>query len=138
MAAEITHVAVKIGETVWALPAPARHHHVLWAIYGATGDVKAAHGVQGFLDATGAFLTREETFARTGKGRGKWTFSEDLWDSPPSVGAALSPFAAAEEYDALKAENERLREALTAIRRLSEPVAAEIARAALAGEKGEK
>jgi hypothetical protein len=44
----------------------------------------------------------------------------------------------AAEVRRLRAENERLREMLGAITRLREPVAAEIARAALAGEEGEK
>ena len=74
----IVAAAVKYGNKVFALPAPARHHNVMWyAIeqYGSrekmyeklvTPEVHAAGGlgfeVQGFIDHEEGFVNRERAF----------------------------------------------------------------------------
>lgn len=81
---QITHVALKDGKKVYALPAPNRHHHVIGMIGGTHGQE-----VQGFLDANGTFLNRKQAFVvaqmtgqlnrNPGGYQGPELFSEDLW-----------------------------------------------------------
>ena len=82
----IIAAAVIFDEEVWHLPAPARHHHVLWAIDQVhPGRAIEAH-VQGFLTNTGRFVEREQA-ARIASMAGQveklsappHLFSEDLW-----------------------------------------------------------
>lgn len=83
----ITHVAIKRGVKVYSLPAPNRHHHVLWEM--PLPCFNDEDGVQGFLDDTGAFLTRREAYRavvdtpqfkrKPGGYDGPELFSEDLW-----------------------------------------------------------
>jgi hypothetical protein len=89
----LTHVAVRWNDKVWALPAPARHHHILRAIKMVTGkDVDSLPSYpteddQGFLDASGRYLTRPQALVsaelnnqiRNGKIIGSVLTSEDLW-----------------------------------------------------------
>lgn len=84
----IKHVAVKIGETVHSLPRPNRHRN----IYDSLIDLPKQRGfilggIDGFLDADGNFMTREqglEYALSVGQIRApQWDenklFSEDLW-----------------------------------------------------------
>jgi hypothetical protein len=66
-------------EMVISMPRPARHHTILHALYAE--GMSPGHGehTQGFLNDSGEFVTREQAFALTGKGRNGQTFSEDLW-----------------------------------------------------------
>lgn len=98
----LTHVAIKSGGVVYALPAPHRHHHILWILSKRRGnegvpDVADEHLLtetpaegndsQGFLDETGAYLNRQEAYVRAkltgqiknGKIIGGVLTSEDLW-----------------------------------------------------------
>lgn len=83
---QITHVAIKVGNKVYSLPSPNRHHDVIRMI----GN-EADRGIQGFLDENNVFLTRKQAFCvaqetgqlnrRPGPGhyQGPELFSEDLW-----------------------------------------------------------
>lgn len=99
---KLTHVAIRSGGIVYSLPAPHRHHHILWILSKRRGnegapDVPDEHlfvetpspgmDSQGFLDAAGNYLTRKEAepvaFANGQVKRGKLIggplTSEDLW-----------------------------------------------------------
>jgi hypothetical protein len=83
---KITHVAIRQGGSVRALPSPWRHHHLILLISYDTGS--AVDGEQGFLVDGERFVTRQEALAialasgqvkdpeavRAGR-----LFSEDLW-----------------------------------------------------------
>ena len=58
----ITHVAVRFRGVTYSLPAPNRHHHVIMHIARVTGaETIDSHGEdQGFLDASGRYLTRKQ------------------------------------------------------------------------------
>lgn len=85
----ITGVAVKQGDVVWQLPCPNRHANVLWLIYDITGKVAEGYAdAQGFVDAAGNYLSREEALVRaraTDQLRddreviGNQLYSENLW-----------------------------------------------------------
>lgn len=100
--ARLTHVAIRQGGIVYSLPAPHRHHHILWILSKRRGnegapEVKDEHLLvekpeagmdsQGFLDADGNYLTRPEGLIRAqatgqikgGKIIGGTLTSEDLW-----------------------------------------------------------
>jgi len=86
----ITHVAIRFDGKTWSLPRPYRHHHIFRMIVtldsGCTG-VDSRGDDQGFLDASGCYLTRDqaEVSARMndqikgGKLIGGVLTSEDLW-----------------------------------------------------------
>lgn len=89
--ARITHVAIRHRGKVYSLPAPNRHHHVLWEMRDS-GIPRTELGdhEQGFVDESGAFLTRTHAFERAqetgqikprvpGNYEGPLLFSEDLW-----------------------------------------------------------
>lgn len=84
----IRHVAVKIGDVVHSLPKPNRHRNIydmLPNLPKQSGFIVG--GVDGFLDAKGRFLTREQALDYAiSVGQIKepqWDenklFSEDLW-----------------------------------------------------------
>jgi hypothetical protein len=86
----ITGVAIKFAGKVWSLPAPLRHHHVIRLIAESNGKGIDGPDVQGFIDASGAFLTRKQAFLRAyrtgqlkprqpGQYNGNELYSEDLW-----------------------------------------------------------
>lgn len=102
MTARLTHVAIRSGGVTYSLPAPHRHHHILWILAKRRGnegvpDVADEHLLnetrdggndsQGFLDADGQYLNRADGLIRaqaTGQiknGRiiGGVLTSEDLW-----------------------------------------------------------
>lgn len=58
----ITHVAIRVGDAIYALPAPNRHHHIIrWMVDEKGFDTVEAHGDdQGFVDADGHYLTRKQ------------------------------------------------------------------------------
>ena len=59
----ITHVAVRFRDQIWSLPRPLRHHHVFAVINSYSNDVigiDARGDDQGFLDASGRYLTRQQ------------------------------------------------------------------------------
>ena len=87
---KLTHVAIRFRGKVYSLPAPNRHHHVIWKIVRETGvdAVDAPEEDQGFLDESGTFLNRRqalvsaEMFGQIKKGaviRYGMLFSEDVW-----------------------------------------------------------
>ena len=99
---KLTHVAIISGGVEYSLPAPHRHHHILWILAKRRGnegvpDVADEHLLgevktagsdsQGFLDADGKYLNRKDGEVRavaTGQiknGRiiGGVLTSEDLW-----------------------------------------------------------
>lgn len=71
------------GETIYSLPAPKRHHHILHEFFGKVSlDVTD----QGFLTNSGRFVDRKEALSiaiSSGQIKsGNWPhrlFSEDLW-----------------------------------------------------------
>lgn len=88
--APLTHVAIRFRDKVWSLPRPYRHHHVIRMICWLDPDVDHVDGHgddQGFLDATGRYLTRKQAFVsasendqiKNGKIIGGVLTSEDLW-----------------------------------------------------------
>lgn len=81
----IVAAAIELNGTVWSLPRPARHHHVISLMVekGAETPIK---GTQGFLTHEGTFLTRRqaELHAREcgqlmERLTGSILTSEDLW-----------------------------------------------------------
>lgn len=59
----ITHVALRFRDRVWSLPRPYRHHNIIRMIVWLDPDVDHvdAYGDdQGFLDASGRYLTRAQ------------------------------------------------------------------------------
>lgn len=98
----ITHVAIRQDGFVYSLPAPNRHHHILWILAKRKGlpnvpevadenllvqRLDIGEDSQGFLDDTGQYLNRQEAepvaFAngqvKNGKLIGGPLTSEDLW-----------------------------------------------------------
>lgn len=86
---KLTHVAIRFRGTVYSLPAPNRHHHVIAEILRQCPDVDHVYGdEQGFLDESGRFLNRRQALAsaemcgqlRPGVViRAERLFSEDVW-----------------------------------------------------------
>lgn len=83
----ITRVAVKHRGTVYSLPPPNRHHHVIVFIVLDVGAL-AEDNEQGFLDDEGRFLDRVAALEHAlacnqvkdpTKIRADRLFSEDLW-----------------------------------------------------------
>lgn len=84
----ITHVAIRFHGTIYSLPKPNRHHHVLWHIIAVTGAHYIDENEQGFLDDKGVFYTREEAYLHAylngqilnpKRARYDMLFSEDVW-----------------------------------------------------------
>lgn len=91
---KITHVAVVRNGVAYSLPAPNRHHNVLWSMPPKVRDADdetESRDVQGFLLEDGTFVDRKEAYIiATGTGQinrrqypgsyqGDQLFSEDLW-----------------------------------------------------------
>jgi hypothetical protein len=89
----IVAAAIKFGDLVCWLPAPARHHDILRAVkrvfHGRT-DEGFRLEVQGFMTDDGRFLGREEAYShahnckqllerKPGQYNGIELFSEDVW-----------------------------------------------------------
>lgn len=90
---EIACVAIKYDDIgVLSLPAPARHHHVMWTRLFIDGQRTPGSAVQGFLTTYGRFVGRKEAMKIAQK-RGQIVhahappnlFSEDMWDTPPEA-----------------------------------------------------
>lgn len=88
---EIACVAIKYPDIgVLALPAPARHHHVMWARLFVDGRKSGGDATQGFLTTHGRFVDRTEGLRiaterdQIVKKHGNETelYSEDMWDTP--------------------------------------------------------
>lgn len=86
----ITHVAIRFKGTVYSLPPPNRHHHVIWMIAKQLGvsHVDASGEDQGFLDASGRYLNRKQALVSAQVNgqiknpddiRAGQLFSEDVW-----------------------------------------------------------
>jgi hypothetical protein len=89
----ITHVAIKFQGVVYSLPAPKRHHDVIFKIWEETGLEYGTNRNpdqdedQGFLDETGRFYNRKQALAHAqaceqeikGKILLNMLFSENLW-----------------------------------------------------------
>lgn len=89
----ITAAAIKFGDLVCWLPAPARHHHILRSVvanFKGRSDAGYLREVQGFMTDQGEFLGREDAYAhahnckqllerKPGQYNGNELFSEDLW-----------------------------------------------------------
>jgi hypothetical protein len=59
----ITHVAIRFAGKTWSLPRPFRHHDVIQTICRLDPDVECVDSLgedQGFLDASGRYLTRPQ------------------------------------------------------------------------------
>jgi hypothetical protein len=89
---QITHVAVIYEGQVWSLPEPFRHHDIIRTIANLTGatsiDCDESKGCQGFLDASGRYLSRVQALpvalaCKQVKDENDichgMLFSEDLW-----------------------------------------------------------
>lgn len=106
-AERIVRAAITIDDGVWSVPAPMRHHHVIWLMrFGSTDQPsdtrdsgnnesqmdrslrRVGGKAQGFLTSTGRFVSREEAWGialaagqivrRVGGDEGR-LFSENLW-----------------------------------------------------------
>lgn len=84
----ITHVAIRFRGIIYSLPAPNRHHNVIRLIVDSTGASSIDGEEQGFLDATGRFLSRRQALVSAklhnqikdpSNIRAGRLFSEDLW-----------------------------------------------------------
>lgn len=91
---EIACVAIKYPDIgVLALPAPARHNHVIWTRLFIDGKPTRGEAVQGFLTTKGRFVDRKKALAiATAKGQiihkhgnENELYSEDMWDTPPEA-----------------------------------------------------
>jgi hypothetical protein len=91
---EIACVAVKYDDIgVLALPAPARHHHVMWTRLFIDGKATRGDAIQGFLTTKGRFVDRKKALAiATAReqvihkhGNQSELYSEDMWDTPPEA-----------------------------------------------------
>lgn len=92
---EIACAAIRYDDIgVLALPAPARHHHVIWArlfIDGQSSHPPKAN--QGFLTTEGRFVDRVEGLAlataagqiEKKEGNPHELYSEDMWPTPPEA-----------------------------------------------------
>jgi hypothetical protein len=90
MTKKIVAVAIHYNGMIHTIPAPARHCDVLNSMR-AYGEkiVKWNEAKQGFMDADGKFLNRQEAYDRAiehnqllpnhGNEGGKHLFSEDVW-----------------------------------------------------------
>jgi len=88
---DVTHVAIKVRDEVYSLPAPNRHYHVIRHMVNELGFSTPIIGVQGFLLENGTFVTRKEAMeiaVANGQydkwhqlvtGKRKLLYSEDLW-----------------------------------------------------------
>lgn len=88
---KITHVAIRFNNKTYALPAPNRHHHVIQFIIQENPDVETVDAYdddQGFLDESGAYLTRRQALVNallnnqikdTQKVTAGILTSEDVW-----------------------------------------------------------
>ena len=56
----ITAAAIKIGEKVWSLPSPARHHYIIPIINKELNVKTLPKCTQGFLTSLGFFVDRVE------------------------------------------------------------------------------
>jgi len=85
----ITHVAIRCNGKIYSLPAPNRHHHVMWMIAKETNNrVDASGDDQGFLDENGLYYSRRPALIHALKNnqvkdmkdiRAGRLFSENLW-----------------------------------------------------------
>lgn len=86
----LTHVAIRFEGKVWSLPRPYRHHHIIGMIRHLDPTVESVNcrdEDQGFLDASGRYLTRKQAQIsagvndqiKNGKIIGGVLTSEDLW-----------------------------------------------------------
>lgn len=92
---EIACAAIRYDDIgVLALPAPARHHHIMWTrlfIDGVSSHPPKAN--QGFLTTKGRFVDRVEGLAlalQSGQieekqGNPNELYSEDMWPTPPEA-----------------------------------------------------
>lgn len=83
----IIAAAIKIGDRVYALPAPKRHHDIIHML-ADTGHKTPIVGVQGFIDDELGFMERVQAAHRAldikqpmrdPVERGAQLFSENLW-----------------------------------------------------------
>lgn len=88
---EIACVAIKYPDIgVLALPAPARHHHVMWARLFVDGKATKGPAIQGFLTTHKRFVNRAQALKiatkrgqiETKHGNPNELYSEDMWDTP--------------------------------------------------------
>jgi hypothetical protein len=92
---KIDRVAISYPDEmgVFALPRPARHHHVMWTRLLISGQRTTGEAEQGFLTTTGRFVGREEAFEIATRhnqiiekhGSPGLLFSEDVWETPPEA-----------------------------------------------------
>lgn len=86
----IVAAAIKLGDRVFSLPPPARHHTILqhWPddLSPRNARLVTARGIQGFVTRSGRFVEREEAgviaLAAKQIARLQWPprlYSEDLW-----------------------------------------------------------
>lgn len=80
----IVAAAIVYKGKTYSLPAPNRHHNVIWLIHDETGDTNI-QGTQGFLTDTGKFVGRKQAKAIALKSEQITEtehddlYSEDLW-----------------------------------------------------------
>lgn len=96
---EIACAAIKYDDIgVLALPAPARHHHVMWARLFIDGTETHGNGQQGFLTTHGRFVDRKlglKIATKRGQiehkhGNLAELYSEDMWPITPSAARGYS------------------------------------------------
>jgi hypothetical protein len=104
----ITHVAIRFQGKTWSLPRPNRHHDVIRHIAEQTGvrTVDARGEDQGFLDASGRYLTRKEALVNAqANGQmladrpilNRQLYSENLWKTEAGGTSEQVHGAASEE-----------------------------------------
>lgn len=82
---KIVAAAILGDDGLWVLPAPNRHHNIIWHMAFVTDRRRGySEAVQGFVDADGKFLDRSQAAERALRlGQipepKKYLYSEDLW-----------------------------------------------------------
>lgn len=86
----ITHVAIRFHGKIYSLPAPNRHHNIIWDMVakGQSSPGMWDGSEQGFLDENGKFYNRVEALEHAIQNnqlknpndiRAGRLFSEDVW-----------------------------------------------------------
>lgn len=83
--AAIVAAATKIGDAVYSLPSPKRHHDIVRMLY--TDGIDQTNAIQGFITSDGDFVNRKQAKTMVRRNRQATIrdihpdqlFSEDLW-----------------------------------------------------------
>lgn len=83
----IVAAAVKYGDLIATVPAPGRHHNIIWEWSNQTGLITRGQDEQGFITSNGIFVDRKTALrianafgqVREKHGNPDELYSEDMW-----------------------------------------------------------